>query len=227
MDTPVSDSNVIAHERLTAKAHAIDALLPQTQCRKCGFEGCLPYAQAMAAGTSPINRCPPGGAAGIARIAALLRTDPIPLDTNFGQERPPELALIDEASCIGCMLCVHACPVDAIVGAPKKMHTVLLAHCTGCELCIPPCPVDCIELVSVEALANQGANSARVRLELSPTQAAEDSRRRYLTRQTRLTRLKEEPREIEAGTDEAAKHRRAAVAQALARARSRRGSGQS
>ena len=218
--------HAIADEELTAAAQAIDALLPQTQCRKCGFDGCRPYAQAIAAGTSPINRCPPGGAAGIAKLAALLGIDPTPLDTRLGLEQAPALALIDEARCIGCMLCVQACPVDAIVGAPKKMHTVLLAHCTGCELCVPPCPVDCIELVSVEALANQGANSARVRRELSPTQAAEDSRRRYLTRQTRLTRLKEEPREIEAGTDEAAQHRRAAVAQALQRARSRRGSGQ-
>ncbi|MFN0318268.1 MAG: RnfABCDGE type electron transport complex subunit B [Burkholderiales bacterium] len=214
-------------EELNAKAQAIDALLPQTQCRKCGFDGCMPYAQAMAAGTSPINRCPPGGAKGIEKLAALLGVDPIPLDPSCGEELAPVLALIDEARCIGCTLCIAACPVDAIVGAPKKMHTVLLAHCTGCELCLPPCPVDCIDLVSIDVLAGKGASGALARQEVSLSQAAENSRLRYFSRQSRLARLKEEPREIEGGTAEAAQNRRAAVAQALERARSRRRSGQS
>ncbi|MSQ58878.1 MAG: RnfABCDGE type electron transport complex subunit B [Betaproteobacteria bacterium] len=214
-----------ADEELTAKAQAIDALLPQTQCGKCGFSGCMPYAQAMAAGTSPINRCPPGGAAGIAKLAALLQVEPIPLDTTCGEERPPVLALIDEARCIGCTLCINACPVDAIVGAPKKMHTVLLAHCTGCELCLPPCPVDCIGLVSVETLANKGVSGALLREGLPSAAAAEDSRRRYLARQSRLERLKEGSWDAEPRTDDAKQLKRAAVAQAMERARARRGPG--
>ena len=127
-------------------ADKIDALLPQTQCTKCGYSGCLPYARAIAAGEADINQCPPGGAAGIARLAALLGREARPLNPANGAEQRRAVALIDEARCIGCTLCIQACPVDAIVGAAKLMHTVIAGLCTGCELCIPPCPVDCIDM---------------------------------------------------------------------------------
>jgi electron transport complex protein RnfB len=127
-------------------ADRIDALLPQTQCEQCGFHGCRPYAEAMARGEAPINRCPPGGAAGIARLAELLDVPLLPLDPEHGVEKPRTLARIVEADCIGCTKCIQACPVDAIVGAAKLMHTVIVDDCTGCELCVPACPVDCIVL---------------------------------------------------------------------------------
>ncbi len=130
-----------------ALAGQIDALLPQTQCTKCGYSGCLPYARAIAAGEAEINQCPPGGAAGIGKLAALLGRKAKPLNPANGAERVRALALIDEARCIGCTLCIQACPVDAIVGAAKLMHPVIAQLCTGCELCLPPCPVDCIAMV--------------------------------------------------------------------------------
>lgn len=127
-------------------ADRIDALLPQTQCEQCGFHGCRPYAEAIARGEAAINRCPPGGAAGIARLAELLDVPVLPLDPEHGIEKPRTLARIVEADCIGCTKCIQACPVDAIVGAAKLMHTVIVDDCTGCELCVPACPVDCIVL---------------------------------------------------------------------------------
>lgn len=128
--------------------HKINAVLPQTQCTKCGYDGCKPYAQAIAQGNAPINRCPPGGDAGIAKLAQILNTDIIPLDTDCGIHKPLEVAIIHEEHCIGCTLCIQACPVDAIIGANKLMHTILYDQCTGCELCVEPCPVDCIEMVA-------------------------------------------------------------------------------
>src|SRR5699024_1658024 len=122
------------------------ALLPQTQCTQCGYDGCRPYAQAIADGQAAINRCPPGGQAGVEKLAALLGQPVIPLDTERGLPGPLQVAVIDEAHCIGCTLCIQACPVDAIVGANKLMHTVLPDVCTGCELCVAPCPVDCIDM---------------------------------------------------------------------------------
>ncbi len=127
-------------------ADRIDDLLPQTQCRQCGFEGCRPYAESMAAGTSAINRCPPGGDAGIARLAELLQLPVLPLDESCGQHLPYRIAVIDEAACIGCAKCLPPCPTDAIVGANKQLHQVVPSLCTGCELCIAPCPVDCIRM---------------------------------------------------------------------------------
>jgi electron transport complex protein RnfB len=124
----------------------IDALLPQTQCAQCGYPGCAPYARAIARGEADINRCPPGGDATIRALARLLGRAPRPLDPARGAHKPRAVAFIDEATCIGCTLCIQACPVDAIVGAAKLMHTVIAAECTGCELCVPPCPVDCIEM---------------------------------------------------------------------------------
>jgi Na+-translocating ferredoxin:NAD+ oxidoreductase subunit B len=125
----------------------IDALLPQTQCTRCGYAGCLPYAAAIAAGSAEINQCPPGGAAMIDALAALLARPPLPLNPANGVEGPALVAQIDEETCIGCARCLPPCPVDAIIGAQKHMHTVLLALCTGCELCVAPCPVDCITMV--------------------------------------------------------------------------------
>ena len=126
----------------------IDNLLPQTQCAQCGFPGCRPYAEAIASGEADINQCPPGGEAGIQALADLLGREPIPLNPENGEEKPRTVALIDEAVCIGCTLCIQACPVDAIVGASKFMHTEIEDECTGCDLCLPPCPVDCIDTVS-------------------------------------------------------------------------------
>jgi electron transport complex protein RnfB len=129
-------------------AERIDALLPQTQCTQCGYEGCMPYAEAIAAGEAEINRCPPGGEPGISALAALLSRPTLPLDTSRGLHHPHRVAVIDEAVCIGCAKCLRPCPTDAIVGANKFMHTVIASLCTGCELCIPPCPVDCITMVA-------------------------------------------------------------------------------
>jgi len=127
-------------------AASIDALLPQTQCTRCGYPGCLPYAEAIAAGLAAINQCPPGGRATIAALAGLLGVPALPLNPAHGTEGAPRVAWIDETRCIGCARCLPPCPVDAIIGAPKFLHTVLTGRCTGCELCIAPCPVDCIEL---------------------------------------------------------------------------------
>ena len=129
-----------------ALADRIDAILPQTQCTKCGYEGCRPYAEAIAAGEAEINRCPPGGAAGIAKLAALAGTDPAPLDPACGSEGPLQVARIEASLCIGCTKCIAACPVDAIIGAARRMHTVAEALCSGCDLCVPACPVDCISM---------------------------------------------------------------------------------
>lgn len=142
-------------------ARDIDAILPQTQCTKCGFPGCRPYAEAIAAGEADIDRCPPGGEDGVRRLATLLGRPAKPLDPRYGESLPPRVAVIDEAACIGCTKCIVACPVDAIVGASKLMHTVLAAWCTGCELCVPPCPVDCIALVPVTALPAPELSRAR------------------------------------------------------------------
>lgn len=128
----------------------IDKILPQTQCGQCSFAGCRPYAEAIAAGEVDINRCPPGGEATIQALADLLDVEPKPLDEDCGVEKPKMLAVIDEDRCIGCTLCIQACPVDAILGAAKHMHTVIANECTGCELCVEPCPVDCIDMVETQ-----------------------------------------------------------------------------
>jgi electron transport complex protein RnfB len=142
-------------------AARIDAILPQTQCTKCGYAGCRPYAEAIAAGEADIDRCPPGGDAGVARLALLLHRAAKPLDPAYGTYRAPQVAVIDEETCIGCTKCIQACPVDAIVGASKLMHTVIASWCTGCELCLPPCPVDCIDLVAVPQLPAADLSRAR------------------------------------------------------------------
>lgn len=128
----------------------INDILPQTQCGQCGYPGCRPYAEAIASGQAQINRCPPGGEAGITALAHLLDVEPLPLDAAHGEEKPREVAWIREEDCIGCTKCIQACPVDAILGAAKLMHTVIVDECTGCDLCVEPCPVDCIEMHPIE-----------------------------------------------------------------------------
>ncbi len=132
-------------------ASRVDRLLPQTQCGRCLYTGCRPYAEAIARGEARINQCPPGGEATIRRLARLLGAEPLALNPRHGTEVPANVVVIDEETCIGCTKCVQACPVDAILGAARQMHTVIAADCTGCELCIPPCPVDCIAVVPAPA----------------------------------------------------------------------------
>jgi electron transport complex protein RnfB len=128
-------------------ADQVDAVLPQTQCGQCGYPGCRPYAEAVARDEAEINRCVPGGEAVLLALADLLGKDPMSLEA--GEEKPKALAVIDEKVCIGCTLCIQACPVDAILGAAKQMHTVIAAECTGCELCVAPCPMQCIHMVPI------------------------------------------------------------------------------
>ncbi|MES2128879.1 MAG: electron transport complex subunit RsxB [Pseudomonadota bacterium] len=151
-------------------ADQIEDVLPQTQCTKCGYEGCRPYAEAIAAGDADINQCPPGGLEGVQRLAAVTGRKVIPINPANGVERARPVAFIDEALCIGCTLCIQACPVDAILGAPKQMHTILPDLCTGCDLCVAPCPVDCIAMLPVtgersgwDAWSQQAADAARAR----------------------------------------------------------------
>ena len=143
----VATASRVGAGRTDTVVDRVNDLLPQTQCAQCGYAGCRPYAEAIVAGEAPINRCAPGGADTIAGLARLLEQEPLQLDTSFGEHKPQRVALIDEALCIGCVRCVEACPVDAIAGAPRFMHTVLADRCTGCELCLAPCPVDCIDLL--------------------------------------------------------------------------------
>ena len=159
---------------------AIDAALPQTQCTRCGYPDCAAYAQAIASGQAPINQCPPGGQEGIERLARITGQAALPLNAVHGHEGPRQLAIIDEAWCIGCTLCIKACPTDAIVGANKLMHTVIEPWCTGCKLCIPVCPVDCIQL--------ENASGERTGWAAWSAQEAATARQRYESRQQRLAR---------------------------------------
>lgn len=165
-------------------ADLIEDILPQTQCRKCGYLACRPYAEAIASGAADINQCSPGGADGVRRLAQLLGKPAIAINPVNGLERPRPVAVIDEALCIGCTLCIQACPVDAIVGAAKQMHTVLANQCTGCDLCVAPCPVDCITMVDVTG-THTGWNA------WSQAQA-DTARRNYNARTDRLQRQKAE-----------------------------------
>jgi electron transport complex protein RnfB len=170
---------------------AIDALLPQTQCTRCGYQGCLPYATAITQG-APINQCPPGGAATIEALARLLGREVLPLNPENGVEAPPRVAVIDEAACIGCAKCLPPCPVDAIIGAPRFLHTVVAELCTGCELCIAPCPVDCIRMVELssesvpEGAPSPAANRERFDAHQARVQRRADERAALLTARKQL-----------------------------------------
>jgi electron transport complex protein RnfB len=204
----------------------IDAVLPQTQCTQCGYAGCLPYAEAIANGSAAINQCPPGGDAAIHALASVTGQRYAPLNPVYGAHGPRVVAVIDEALCIGCTICIQKCPVDAIAGAIRFMHTVIAAECTGCELCVAPCPVDCIAVVAAPpahpALTDQ-------------VSAASLARARHRARLARLARQAVErggkrnsppPAEVRAETAPPAigspEHKRHAIAAAQARARARR-----
>ncbi|MGS0743729.1 electron transport complex subunit RsxB [Glaciimonas sp. GG7] len=174
----------VSNQNLPSLADRIEALLPQTQCTKCGYSGCRPYAEAIADGSARINQCPPGGQQGIVRLAQLLDVPVIPLNPVNGAERPRPRAVIDEAACIGCTLCIQACPVDAILGAAKQMHTVIADLCTGCDLCVAPCPVDCISMVNV--------TESTTGWDAWTQQQADDARQRHDLRAARLIREKRE-----------------------------------
>lgn len=172
---PATDAPIRAHNELVAR---IDAALPQTQCTRCGYPDCRAYAQAIAKGVADINQCPPGGAEGVARLAVITGQAPRPLSAEHGVEGPRTVVFIDEAWCIGCTLCIKACPTDAIVGANKMMHTVIEPYCTGCQLCIPVCPVDCIQLENITGTATGwSAWSASL---------AQQARERYAQHQERV-----------------------------------------
>ena len=180
----------------------IDAILPQTQCGQCGFPGCKPYAIAISEGHADINQCPPGNEEGIQKLADLLGVKPKPLNTAHGLPKPKSIAFIDEQICIGCTFCIQACPVDAIVGAAKKMHTVISTECTGCELCIAPCPVDCIsmlplrkQIVDAEYEPYLTSDKMLVRENEMKKKAADRARVRYEHRLKRLEYEKEEEAE--------------------------------
>ena len=168
-------------------ARALDAALPQTQCTRCGYPDCSAYAQAMAEGSAAINQCPPGGQEGVARLACITGRPALPLNLAHGTEGARQLAVIDEAWCIGCTLCLKACPVDCIVGGPKLMHTVIDALCTGCELCLPACPVDCIALVPV--------TGARTGWQAWSQPQADEARTRHAFHRMRLERDDSEQRQ--------------------------------
>ncbi|MBB6186683.1 electron transport complex subunit RsxB [Rhodanobacter sp. MP7CTX1] len=194
----------------------IDALLPQTQCEQCGYHGCRPYAEAIARGDAPINQCPPGGEAGIEKLAALLQRPVLPLNPEHGIEKPRTLARIVEADCIGCTKCIQVCPVDAIVGASKLMHTVITDDCTGCELCVPACPVDCIVLLPMplEQIDAPHADAARTHFQ----QREARLERQHLQREAELAVRKTT---VDGSAVEAGTHQRNPVLEALARAKAK------
>jgi electron transport complex protein RnfB len=175
----------------------IDGLLPQTQCARCGYAGCHPYAIAIANGDAAINQCPPGGSGTIEALAALLQREILPLDPRHGDLPPPQVAWIDESRCIGCARCLPACPVDAIVGAANFMHTVVAARCTGCELCIAPCPVDCIDLrpAPPSALNQPDQNRTRHRAHVARLERRADERQRELAAKKASLALRTAPRD--------------------------------
>ncbi|MGB6115493.1 MAG: electron transport complex subunit RsxB [Comamonas sp.] len=210
---------------LDALAERINAVLPQTQCTRCGYPDCASYARAIARGEAAINQCPPGGAEGVARIAAITGRPALPLNPDHGREGPRALAVIDEDWCIGCTLCVKACPTDAIVGIHKRMHTIIDEHCTGCELCVQACPVDCISMENVtgehtgwQAWSPALQEQARTRYE--QRQARENASKRRTEPRVRRTVTQQPPATTPEGPEHSsAQARDATIAAILARAR--------
>jgi len=181
-------------------ADQIEDLLPQTQCTKCGYPSCRAYADAIAIanGTADINQCPPGGAEGISRLAKLLGKPVLPLNPDNGIERPRPVAVIDESLCIGCTLCIQACPVDAIIGGAKMMHTIISDLCTGCDLCVAPCPVDCIAMVDISgdktgwaAWSQQQADAARARHDLRTARTQREAQEHEAMLADRAAKMRE------------------------------------
>ena len=197
---------------MNPQAQRIHAALPQTQCTRCGYPDCAGYAQAIADGQAEINQCPPGGAEGIVRLAGLTGRSALPINPANGVEAPRAVAVIDEAWCIGCTLCIEACPTDAIVGTNKCMHTVIEPYCTGCELCVPACPVDCISLENVTAERTGWAAWSQAQ--------ADEALERYQSRKHRLEREAKQAEAAELG------RKRALIEAALARARAKRDANQ-
>lgn len=215
---------------------SIDALLPQTQCTRCGYASCREYAEALAAGFTRLNRCPPGGSATIVALACILEVEPKPLDPDCGHERPWVVARIDEAACIGCTLCIQACPVDAILGAAKRMHTVIESECTGCELCLDPCPVDCIVLAPMRLAAARDTEDTGGEQTVPPSfltrwmrSRAAHARERFIARRERLMRTRRaradrrrQKRAAMPGRDADRATKQAVIRAAVHRARQRR-----
>jgi electron transport complex protein RnfB len=213
------------------QAARIHAALPQTQCTRCGLPDCAAYAQAIADGEADINQCPPGGAEGIARLAAITGRVPLPLNPANGIEGPRAMAVIDEGWCIGCTLCLDACPTDAILGSNKLMHTVVEAYCTGCELCVPVCPVDCISMENVtgnctgwQAWSQADANQALARYQARKERLARESVEHEERLEARArAKLADLPTHTHGAEGAEADRKRAVIEAALARARARRG----
>jgi Na+-translocating ferredoxin:NAD+ oxidoreductase subunit B len=216
---------------VNAQAARILAALPQTQCTRCGYPDCSGYAQAIAAGEAEINQCPPGGAEGIGRLAAVTGRPILPLNPANGLEGPRMMAVIDEAWCIGCTLCIEACPTDAIMGSNKLMHTVVERYCTGCELCIPVCPVDCISLENAtgqrtgwQAWSEADARQALERYEFRTSRRDHDEQEHALGLEEKA---KAKLADLAAQTHDAngaeAERKRRVIEAALVRARARRG----
>ncbi|CAM8654210.1 COG2878 Predicted NADH,ubiquinone oxidoreductase, subunit RnfB [Comamonadaceae bacterium] len=211
------------------QAQLLDAL-PQTQCTRCGYPDCAAYAGAIAHGDAPINQCPPGGSEGIARLAAITGHPVIPLNPEFGREGPRTVVFIDENWCIGCTLCIKACPTDAIIGANKLMHTVIESHCTGCELCLPVCPVDCIlvepvsgERTGWDAWSPEEATKARQRYEKRQLRQSRESEEHALALEAKARmKLADLPAHSQHTDSAVLDKKRAVIEAALARARARK-----
>lgn len=218
---------------MAPQAARLHAALPQTQCTRCGYPDCAGYAQAIAAGAVPINQCPPGGAEGITRLAALTGEQPIPLNPANGLEGPRSVAVIDEAWCIGCTLCMKVCPTDAILGSNKRMHTVIDRYCTGCDLCVPVCPVDCISMETItgertgwQAWSQAQADEALQRYELRRERLAREAQEQAARLEQKAeAKLAEVPAQTHGAQGAEAERKRAVIEAALARARARRQGG--
>jgi electron transport complex protein RnfB len=218
------DNQAVTSSPDSSLAARLNAALPQTQCTRCGYPDCAAYAQAIASGEAAINQCPPGGVEGIARLAAITGLPALPLNPVHGSEGPRAVAVIDEAWCIGCTLCLDVCPTDAIFGSNKLMHTVIAPWCTGCELCIPVCPVDCISLENVTgdqtgwaAWSDQAAQTARIRYEIHSERGNQINGIDGKIRENAMVEATSQ-----ASAPSAADQKRAVIEAAMARARAQR-----